>query len=31
MCNNKQYIAVSVGGSKEHPAGQVIVFTLNNK
>ena len=31
MSKGKQYIAVSVGGSKEHPAGSVITFALPDK
>lgn len=28
--NGKQYIALSLGGSKEHPAGMVMAFALSN-
>lgn len=31
MIKGRQYIAVSIAGDQEHPAGQIIVFALNNK
>ncbi|WP_315821556.1 hypothetical protein [Paraflavitalea speifideaquila] len=30
MVAGKQYIAVSVGGNKEHPAGMIMAFALPN-